>query len=86
MIWLLHRASAAALAALALVAACSSPSQPAGREPAGTPTDPVEVCKRVADVCRLDRSRLGVCIAAPPGSSPEACAGRSPCFVCAPQH
>jgi len=31
-------------------------------KPAGTSADPVLVCERVADVCRLDKSRLGVCI------------------------
>lgn len=70
-----------------LLAGCRSPSEPAAkREPAGTPTDPVEVCKRIADVCRLDESRLGVCIAAPEGKPPAECAGRTPCFLCVSQH
>lgn len=32
------------------------------KEPAGTTADPVEVCERMADVCRIDGSRLGVCV------------------------
>jgi len=46
------------------------------RKPAGTATDPVEVCERMADVCRLDRSRLGVC--SPNRSGPG--------LTCMPQH
>jgi len=73
--------------AVAAAGGCSSPdSSSAAHKPAGTPTDPVLVCERLADVCRLDGSRLGVCIAAPAGQSPEACAGRPRCFICAPQH
>lgn len=30
-------------------------------KPSGTSGDPVEVCERIGDVCRLDKSRLGVC-------------------------
>ncbi len=78
---------AVAITAAALLAACSSSSDSsAQRKPAGTPTDPVLVCERVADVCRLDGSRLGVCIAPPAGTQPEECAGRSPCFTCMSQH
>ena len=71
--------------------ACSSsdPAAPSGsaeRKPAGTPHDPVDVCEKVADVCRLDGSRLGVCIEPPAGTSPSACAGRSPCYLCMSQH
>ncbi|HTE56728.1 MAG TPA: hypothetical protein VK698_38005 [Kofleriaceae bacterium] len=66
---------------------CKSPAgSSAEREPAGTPTDPVTVCKRMGDVCRLDESRLGVCNAAPAGSAPASCDGRTPCFVCMSQH
>lgn len=32
------------------------------QKPAGTHADPVEVCERVADVCRLDKSKLGICV------------------------
>ncbi|HKE16076.1 MAG TPA: hypothetical protein VKB80_14470 [Kofleriaceae bacterium] len=71
--------------AVAMAAACG-PSGQASSKPTGTPTDPVLVCERVADVCRLDDSRLGVCIQPPAGPPPEACAGRSPCFICTPQH
>lgn len=77
---------AIALAAMALLAACSSSSDSSDRKPTGTPTDPVLVCERVADVCRLDGSRLGVCTAPPAGTTPEECAGRSPCFTCMSQH
>ena len=31
-------------------------------EPKGTVSDPVEVCARVADVCRIDSAKLGVCV------------------------
>jgi hypothetical protein len=71
---------------LTMAAACGRSDPASNRKPAGTPTEPVEVCERVADVCRLDESRLGVCIQPPAGPPPEACAGRSPCFICAPQH
>lgn len=46
------------------------------REPKGTPTDPVEVCERVADVCRIDGAKLGVCTTT--GSGTE--------LVCMSQH
>jgi hypothetical protein len=70
---------------LLAVAACN-PSGSSERKPTGTPGDPVDVCERLADVCRLDSSRLGVCIAPPPGNPPASCEGRDPCFICAPQH
>ena len=67
---------------LLLSAGCSSSK---GRKPEGTPTDPVEVCERVADVCLLEGAgaKLGVCVEAP---SPEPCKGRVPCFTCMAQH
>ena len=71
--------------AVAMAAACG-PSGQTNSKPTGTPTDPVLVCERIADVCRLDDSRLGVCIQPPAGPPPESCAGRSPCFICTPQH
>ncbi len=78
---------AIALTAVALLAACSSSSDSSEqRKPTGTPTDPVLVCERVADVCRLDGSRLGVCVEPAAGTTPEECAGRSPCFTCMSQH
>lgn len=78
---------AIAIAAAAWLAACGSSSDSSvERKPTGTPTDPVLVCERVADVCRLDGSRLGVCVAPPAGTGPEECAGRSPCFTCMSQH
>jgi hypothetical protein len=48
------------------VAACGKSST--SGKPAGTLSDPVEVCERVADVCRLDKARLGVCVQARNGS------------------
>lgn len=73
--------------ALWLLAACSSSdSTPAQRKPTGDTHDPVEVCERVGDVCRLDGARLGVCNQPPAGASPQACAGRDPCFLCMSQH
>jgi hypothetical protein len=65
---------------LLLLAGCSSAKE---RKPEGTPTDPVEVCERVADVCRLEGAKLGVCVTA---LSPEPCKGRVPCFTCMSQH
>jgi hypothetical protein len=55
------------------------------RQPSGAPTDPVEVCTRFGDVCRLDSARLGVC-QHPSEWTRSACGGREPCFVCTPQH
>jgi len=51
-------------------------SKSSSHKPVGTATDPVEVCERLGDVCKLDRARLGVCAA----STSE------PGLVCAPQH
>lgn len=58
---------------LLAVFACSGNSD---KKPAGTMLDPVDVCERLADVCRLDKSRLGVCTAHPSGQG----------FVCVSQH
>ena len=72
---------------LAVLVACSSESAPRGEsKPAGTPTDPVEVCEKMGDVCRLDGARLGVCTQPPAGSRPAACAERDPCYLCTSQH
>lgn len=65
--------------AMALGIACSSGG--GEREPAGTPTDPVEVCDRPGAVCRIDGSRLGVCTA-----DMTATCGDGPCYACQPQH
>lgn len=65
--------------------ACSS-SGSSDRKPAGTPSDPVDVCERMGDVCKLDASRLGVCNDPPAGTTPAACAAREPCFICVSQH
>lgn len=79
---------------LALVLAgllgCTSGAGQAEREPTGTPTDPVTVCRRAGDVCRMAHdpgsprpagqrpaasgSQLGVCNAVPAESRPAACA------------
>jgi hypothetical protein len=45
-------------------------------KPKGTTSDPVEVCERFGDVCKLDGSKLGVCAAKKSG----------PGLVCASQH
>ncbi len=45
-------------------------------KPSGTTNDPVEVCERVADVCRIDKAKLGVCTQRTNGSG----------FACASQH
>lgn len=66
---------------LVMVAACSSGSGRENHKPAGTPTDPVDVCERVGDVCRIDDSRLGVCVTKPSSACNEA-----PCYACQPQH
>lgn len=58
---------------LALLAACG----PGGSsKPAGTTNDPVDVCERVADVCRIDKAKLGVCTQRRDGAG----------FACASQH
>lgn len=43
--------------ALLLLVACG----PSNSKPKGTTADPVDVCERVADVCRIDKAKLGVC-------------------------
>ena len=43
----------------ALVLAACGPGKP--EKPAGTTSDPVEVCEESMQVCRLDGSQLGVC-------------------------
>ena len=58
---------------LLLLVACG---QDGTRKPAGTTNDPVETCERVADVCRIDKAKLGVCTQQRGGSG----------FVCASQH
>ena len=59
--------------ALVLLVACG----PGGNtKPSGTTNDPVEVCERVADVCRIDKAKLGVCTQRRDGSG----------FACASQH
>jgi hypothetical protein len=45
-------------------------------KPAGTTSDPVTVCERVADVCVIDKAKLGVCTQRKNGSG----------FACASQH
>jgi hypothetical protein len=60
------------LGLLLLLGACG----PTGdTKPTGTTGDPVEVCERVADVCRIDKAKLGVCTQQ-----------RNGALVCASQH
>jgi hypothetical protein len=56
---------------LLLLVACGP-----GGKPAGTTNDPVDVCERAYDVCKIDRAKLGVCTQRRAGSG----------FVCASQH
>lgn len=56
---------------LLLLIACGPPGKPTG-----STSDPVEVCERVADVCRIDKAKLGVCTQPRSGSG----------FICASQH
>jgi hypothetical protein len=81
------------LLALSGLLGCTSGAGQAEREPTGTPTDPVDVCRRAGDVCRMGGSRLGVCNPVPAETRPAACAadakGPAPeagCFVCMSQH
>jgi hypothetical protein len=57
--------------ALVLLVACGG-----NGKPAGTTNDPVDVCERMADVCRIDKAKLGVCTQKRNGSG----------FACASQH
>lgn len=75
-----------ALAWLALAGPSCKSSGSKDDKPSGTTSDPVETCERVADVCRLDDARLGVCIQAPDDARPPRCKAGEPCYVCAPQH
>jgi hypothetical protein len=45
-------------------------------KPTGTMRDPVEVCEHIADVCRIDKAKLGVCTQRRDGSG----------LACASQH
>jgi len=45
--------------ALMLLFGCGPGSSAKGAK--GTTSDPVETCTRVADVCRFDGAKLGVC-------------------------
>ncbi|MEZ4402379.1 MAG: hypothetical protein R3B06_20305 [Kofleriaceae bacterium] len=47
--------------AVFLVVGCGPGGSSSTGKPAGTPGDPVTVCERFGDVCRIDGSRLGVC-------------------------
>ena len=63
------------IAACLLAGSCNGGSSTSSK-PAGTLSDPVTVCERVADVCRLDKSRLGVCTTGKTGRD----------LVCVSQH
>jgi hypothetical protein len=62
------------LIAISMSLASCGPST--NSKPSGTSSDPVLTCERIADVCRLDGSRLGVCVQARNGSG----------FACQSQH
>ena len=49
---------------------------PSNNKPTGTTADPVEKCERVADVCRIDKAKLGVCTHAAGGSAELICASQ----------
>lgn len=63
---------------LLTVLGCSRESGSSNGEgkPKGTLADPVEVCERVADVCRFDGAKLGVCTTVGEGTE----------LVCMSQH
>ncbi len=63
---------ALAFAALVALAACGR----GGGKPTGTANDPVTVCERLGDVCRLEGNKLGVCAPRSAGTG----------FSCASQH
>lgn len=58
-----------------ILTGCPPSTDDSKTQPAGTPTDPVEVCERAADVCRHEGSKLGVCTQRDDGS-----------LYCMPQH
>jgi hypothetical protein len=60
---------------LLLLVACG-PGGNSNSKPTGTISDPVEVCERVADVCKIDGAKLGVCTQRRSGSG----------LACASQH
>jgi hypothetical protein len=66
--------SALLCALLAAAGGCGKKRDP-NAKPAGTSADPVLVCERLADVCKLDGARLGVCTQ-----------GKSGALECASQH
>lgn len=59
---------------LLIVVACGSGG--GSSKPTGTTSDPVAVCERIADVCRIDQAKLGVCTQRRSGAG----------LVCASQH
>ena len=70
---------------MALLVGCESDSGEK-QKPTGSPTDPVVDCEKHGQVCRIDSSRLGVCIEPKEPKRTELCQGRFPCLYCAPQH
>jgi len=64
------------LAVAAALALGCGPTSSSNGKPSGSPSDPVLTCERVADVCRLDKSRLGVCVQSKTGVG----------FACQSQH
>lgn len=70
---------------LAVLATCAcTDKESEKRKPTGTPTDPVEVCERPAQVCKYKGSQLGVCVHLQ--ASDPRCEDGKACHVCAPQH
>lgn len=61
------------LALLVVLGACGRGGD---TKPTGTTNDPVEVCERIADVCRINQAKLGVCMQRADGAG----------FICTSQH
>lgn len=72
----MYRAVLVVVAAL-MLPACASKSS--NHNPAGTPTNPVTVCKRAGQVCELHGSVLGVCVISPQPHGKFS-------YKCQPQH
>lgn len=63
-------------ALVTMLLGCGPSSSSSSSKPAGTTSDPVVTCERFGDVCKIDKSRLGVCAQDRSGSG----------YVCASQH
>ena len=78
-----HYLSIAALAVLTM--SCAKGTEESDK-PSGTPTDPVTKCERHGQVCKMDSSRLGVCIEPREEVREKVCQGTFPCLQCVSQH